>query len=426
MRSVATRFKFNIVTSRRSAAALASNINKHVDRYSKYSPSPLSVQQFLDFASTTDNESKSLEYLRYELPTRLANMLKEMHRLPTELLETPSFEHVKKMYEETLDEVLVFEKSNAKDSNVRSDFLYSLSSIVNRHRSVVEQVAHAVMEYKEHVMESGIRTIDEEKMQYFLDRFYMSRIAIRVLINQHVSMFDDQPRDGSIVGAFDSKCDLRKVVEDAAASAQFLCEKYYLGAPEVEFEVVNDRNYIEMGYVPSHLHHICFELFKNSMRATVETHGSFDVPSVKVLLTKGKDNVCIKISDRGGGASLEECRRWTHYMYSTAPPPPKTDDVQIAPLAGYGYGIPLSRLYARYLGGDLMLQSVEGFGTDAYIYLKSGTSDAVEVLPIFTNQLSDHYKNQRQMKDWVSKAGPISTSQLNTSMCSSGHSNRKF
>ena len=78
-----------------------------------------------------------------------------------------------------------------------------------------------------------------------------------------------------------------------------------------------------MGYVPSHLHHICFELFKNSMRATVELHGSVDPPPIKILMTKGKDNVCIKISDRGGGASLDECRRWTHYMYSTAPPPPK-------------------------------------------------------------------------------------------------------
>ena len=61
----------------------------------------------------------------------------------------------------------------------------SLQSILNRHRSVVEQVAHGVMEYKEDVHESGIKTIEEEKIQYFLDRFYMSRIAIRVLINQH-------------------------------------------------------------------------------------------------------------------------------------------------------------------------------------------------------------------------------------------------
>ena len=85
-------------------------------------------------------------------------------------------------------------------------------------------------------------------------------------------------------------------------------------------------------------------------------------------------------------------------------------------LAGYGYGIPLSRLYARYLGGDLMLQSVEGYGTDCYIYLKSGNNDAVEVLPIFTNQLGEHYRSKKEMKDWVSKAGLISSNQLNTSM----------
>merc|ERR1712130_1023791 len=240
----------------------------------------------------------------------------------------------------------------------------------------VEEVAKGVLEYKAYVIDGGIPAIEEEKMQYFLDRFYMSRIAIRVLINQHVTMFGDRGSiDNSLVGAFDGKCDLRRVVEDAAQNAQYLCEKYYLGAPEVEIEMVNDRKYIEMGYVPSHLHHICFELFKNSMRATVESHSdTFDVPPIRVLLTKGKDNVCIKISDRRGG--------------------------------------------------DLMLQSVEGYGTDAYIYLKSGTADAVEVLPIFTNQLSDHYKTQRTMKDWVSKQGPISTSQLNTSMSSGGH--RKF
>jgi pyruvate dehydrogenase kinase 2/3/4 len=39
-------------------------------------------------------------------------------------------------------------------------------------------------------------------------------------------------------------------------------------------------------------------------------------------------------------------------------------------MAGLGYGLPISRLYARYFGGDLQVISMEGYGTDAYLHLK--------------------------------------------------------
>lgn len=49
------------------------------------------------------------------------------------------------------------------------------------------------------------------------------------------------------------------------------------------------------------------------------------------------------------------------------------------PLAGFGHGLPISRLYARYFGGDMQLVSMNGLGTDAYLYLKR-LGDFKEVL----------------------------------------------
>jgi pyruvate dehydrogenase kinase 2/3/4 len=41
-----------------------------------------------------------------------------------------------------------------------------------------------------------------------------------------------------------------------------------------------------------------------------------------------------------------------------------------APMAGFGYGLPLSRLYARFFGGDMRLISMEGYGTGMWRYFK--------------------------------------------------------
>ncbi|KAI8811452.1 mitochondrial branched-chain alpha-ketoacid dehydrogenase kinase-domain-containing protein [Cladochytrium replicatum] len=48
-----------------------------------------------------------------------------------------------------------------------------------------------------------------------------------------------------------------------------------------------------------------------------------------------------------------------------------------APMAGFGYGLPLSRLYARYFLGDLWVESKEGIGTEAIILIRKNF-DGVE------------------------------------------------
>jgi signal transduction histidine kinase len=71
----------------------------------------------------------------------------------------------------------------------------------------------------------------------------------------------------------------------------------------------------------------------------------------------------LQISDEGGGIPRSGLSRIFTYLYSTAENPPDLDEHNEAvTMAGYGYGIPISRLYARYFGGDLQIISMEGYG----------------------------------------------------------------
>ena len=109
-------------------------------------------------------------------------------------------------------------------------------------------------------------------------------------------------------------------------------------------------------YVPSHLNHMLFELLKNSLRAVVERFGADNedrFPTTKVIVVEGKEDITIKISDEGGGIPRSEVPLVWTYMYTTAvseeiDPTYSSSEFQ-APMAGFGYGLPLARL-GRYLG----------------------------------------------------------------------------
>ncbi|KAM9300785.1 pyruvate dehydrogenase kinase, isozyme 3 isoform 2-T3 [Morus bassanus] len=360
-------------------ALLKSPVPKQIEYYSRFSPSPLSIKQFLDFGRDNACEKTSYMFLRKELPVRLANTMREVNLLPDNLLNRPSV------------------------GLVQSCFLDVLIKVRNRHNDVVPTMAQGVIEYKE---KYGFDPFVSSNIQYFLDRFYTNRISFRMLINQHTLLFggDINPAHPKHIGSIDPNCNVAEVVKDAYETAKMLCEQYYMVAPDLEVEEFNAKapnKPIQVVYVPSHLFHMLFELFKNSMRATVESHeGKREgYPSIKTLVTLGKEDLSIKISDQGGGVPLRKIDRLFNYMYSTAPRP-SLEPSRAVPLAGFGYGLPISRLYARYFQGDLKLYSMEGVGSDAVIYLKALSSESFERLPVFNKSAWRHYKTTPEADDW--------------------------
>ncbi|KAH6688590.1 mitochondrial branched-chain alpha-ketoacid dehydrogenase kinase-domain-containing protein [Plectosphaerella plurivora] len=258
-------------------------------------------------------------------------------------------------------------------------FAKTLHNIKRRHDGVVTTMAQGILEYKRKRQRMQI----DHNIQAFLDRFYMSRIGIRMLIGQHIALTDQSHhRDPSYVGIICTKTNIQDLAQEAIENARFVCEDHYglFEAPKIQLVCNPNINFM---YVPGHLSHMLFETLKNSLRAVVETHGEDkqEFPVTKVIVAEGKEDITIKISDEGGGIPRSAIPLVWTYMYTTVDRTPNLDpdfdksDFK-APMAGFGYGLPISRLYARYFGGDLKLISMEGYGTDVYLHLNRLSSSS--------------------------------------------------
>lgn len=288
----------------------------------------------------------------------------------------------------------------------------TLEIIKKRHDATVATMAQGVQEWKN----KNQTVMVNSQIQTFLDRFYMSRIGIRMLIGQHIAlnMAQNSPTkqrlssliNGSqgttkkprsnYVGVICTDCNVGEIAEDAIETAKYICEEYYglFEAPEIQ--LIAPQQDINFMYVPGHLIHMLFETLKNSLRATIEFHTpklkqklidedpnlKFDeidindlkFPPIKVIILEGTEDIAIKISDEGGGIPRSSLPLIWTYLYTTVNETPKLepeyDQTSFkAPMAGFGYGLPISRLYAQYFGGDLKLISMEGYGTDVYLHL---------------------------------------------------------
>ncbi|KAL7077051.1 hypothetical protein ACQ4LE_004034 [Meloidogyne hapla] len=369
----------------------SSSIERPLAYYSQFRPASLTMKQYLDFGRNGTDQSSYL-FLKTELLVRMANIMQEFNLLPSKLLQTPSAKHVSNLYKQSFCELLQFEGINPSVS-VLQKFKSQLRSILRRHNTVVETMAEALIELKQ---SRGIDFSCEQNIQYFLDRFYLNRISIRMLQNQHLAIFGEGQRPvdpAGHVGHIDPNCSVRDILIDAYENAHVLSEQHFCAAPSLSLECFNSKNpgqEIRVPLVPLHLYYIVFELIKNSMRATIEHFYrtnkankiiNDELPAIRAQLVLGPENLSIKISDRGGGVPAEKLSHLFRYSYSTAPEPTSQKDV--TPFAGYGYGLPISRLYARYFLGDLSLISMDGYGTDALISLKAIPSEACELLPVF-------------------------------------------
>ncbi|KAF5943164.1 hypothetical protein HYC85_020806 [Camellia sinensis] len=163
-----------------------------VQRWGGLKQKGVSLKYMMEFGSTPTlrNLLISAQFLHKELPARIARRALELETLPYGLSLKPAVLKVRDWYLDSFRDLRSFPE--IKNTNDELEFTQMIKMIKVRHNNVVPMMALGVQQFKKSLGRK-IDYQDLDEIHQFLDRFYMSRIGIRMLIGQHVALHDPNP-----------------------------------------------------------------------------------------------------------------------------------------------------------------------------------------------------------------------------------------
>jgi len=366
-----------------------------VEEYASQQLRLLSLRYVLEFGRNITDEKllQSALFLQKELLGRLARPIRNMQSLPFIIGVNPHFRKVYDLYWNS------FQQLRASGPILTSEdeltFTETIKQLIHAHTDVINIISRGVHEIRMLPESVGINF---DELDGFIDKLLTERISTRALAEQHVSLHLPHP---DWIGIIHLSCSPAQIIHSCMERAQKICEQTYGCYPHYLLE--GDVETV-FPYIPVHLEYMLFELFKNSLRAVVENDGrghglpsSGVLPAIVIRINRG-DDVTIRLSDQGGGIKKDQQHKVWSYGYTTVTSNNPSSSSQGGfgsnlmgepaglgqdfadrggnPMAGLGYGLPMVRLYARYLAGDVSFVSMPGYGTDFYLTLKPISFDS--------------------------------------------------
>lgn len=297
-------------------------------------------------------------FIKKELEIRLSHRINDLINLPYGLPLTSEISKLTDSYFLSLEEVNKYHKIN--DNDDIHNFTNLLLSIRNRHSNAEYLISHAIKKIK------YIDLIDNKKLNKHLDKFFLERIGVRTLIGQQVTSVN---YNHSII----EKCNIKNIVNDSVSCIKGSTEYIYNSIPNIS---INIDPKIKILHIPSHIYYIVNEITKNAVVSHFEN--KIENKPIDISAYETNKDLIIKVSDCGLGFPRKNINKLMSYYYSSNPRDiPYIPEKGVHILSGYGVGLPLSKVYSRYLEGDIIINPVEGYGTDVYIYLDK-TENAIE------------------------------------------------
>jgi len=350
---------------------------------------PVTIKQLLGRSAnlTEEGHIQHALWMREQVPIRLAHRLAGFLELPYVVFCNTRFHEAFRLFDSSLQG---FESVKPfRNMDDVTEFAEAIRTAHQEHSEVINMMQEGYAELQE--------LLDNIDLDAFLNQTFTTRIGNRMLAEHFLALHDALVSGtGECTGVVQRRCCPADVVKDLSKRLGTIFFDVYGVRPEI---IVEGELDVEMSFITGHLSFMLQEILKNAIRATIETHmhSGEPLPPVSVEIMKGSFDVTLKVSDQGGGMKPEKLKelwrygatsandsdsltgggRWTGYGSSR-----KTSCRSVA---GYGFGLPLSRVYAKYFGGGMVIQSMHGYGSDVYLNINH-LGDSLEARESHTNK----------------------------------------
>ncbi|KAI9473618.1 MAG: branched-chain alpha-ketoacid dehydrogenase [Benjaminiella poitrasii] len=319
-------------------------LNKILDNYCSQSPTPLTLRQLLFYERHCNTERllKSANYVRTELPIRLAHRIREFQKLPYILGTNPYIESVYDLYWQAFERIRKVPEITTREEN--EAFCAVLEQSLDAHLVVIPRLARGINECEPY------RLLSLDRLDRFINATLRSRISRRVLAEHHLVLSKRRQSIFTRCSSRDivSKC-IRLICPDGSA------DTFRTDGVDTEFTYLSD-----------HIEYIVYQLLANAYHHT--TPSARGGGEIKVTLCSNETDVLFRISDQGQGIPKETYENlWTYGNFNMGQVERLEAKVDERIEENLGIGLPMSRVYAEYWGGEIKIMSMEGFGTDAYV-----------------------------------------------------------
>ncbi|KAG7662543.1 PKP2 [[Candida] subhashii] len=391
--------------------------------YSKRHPHPVSLRQLAGYGNTLTKQKilNSANFVRIELPIRLAMRIRDLQTLPFGVVN--NF-HLAQIYESYYHSFNAFRKIPAIHSIEENDkFCETLVNLLDDHLFNLSHLMMGALEV------SIAKSLPQAELDKFMSQMLRSRISRRIIVEQHLSLSQNYrtnpyaQKPANYIGEIFHDC---KAAEHFNVVADMVKATLAPHFPEVErmpaLEIEGDLNTHFQFMVP-HLHYLLHEILRNSFVATIKTHSKMTskiLPPVKVTIIDSKKQVLFRISDQGGGIHHDDLKNvWSFgkkpdtsrqslanfhqipglQLYSNLQVTPAGSSIvssQAERILGstslseqsvrnthstlhhfiareyslkLGMGLAMCSVYADYWNGELSMNSLEGYGCDTSLML---------------------------------------------------------